>query len=87
MKEFVVYTAMRLALFAGTFAVIFGLWRAIDEDSANVLVVFVIAFLISGLASYTLLHGQREALAQKVTDRADRASAKLEQMRSAEDED
>ena len=81
MKEFLVYTAMRLLLFAATFAVIFGAWYAISEDTTNVLVVFVIAFVISGIASYSLLHRQREALAAKVESRAQRASAKLEEMR------
>lgn len=87
MKEFAVYTAMRLALFAGAFAIIYAIWSLVSDDTANALVIFVLAFLISGLASYSLLHPQREALAQKVTERADRASAKLEEMRSKEDED
>ena len=87
MKEFVVYTAMRLLLFAATFAVIFGIWFAISEDTANALVVFVIAFVISGFASYKLLHGQREALAAKVEVRAQRATARLEEMRAKEDEE
>ncbi len=87
MKEFAVYTALRLMLFAATFAVIYGIWFAISDDTASVLIAFVVAFLISGLASYSLLNRQREALAQKVTDRADRASEKLEELRSKEDED
>jgi len=86
-KEFVVYTAMRLLLFAGTFAVVFGIWAAVSDDEVNALVVLVIAFLISGVASYYLLHPQREALAMRVDERAQRASAKLEEMRSAEDDD
>ena len=86
MKEFAVYTLMRLALFAATFAITYGIWAALS-DEPNALVILVVAFLVSGLASYTLLNAQREALAQKVTERADRASAKLEEMRAREDND
>ena len=86
MKEFAVYTLMRLALFAATFAIAYGIWAAVAHDP-NALVILVLAFLVSGLASYTLLNPQREALAQRVTERADRASAKLEEMRAREDDD
>lgn len=87
MKEFVVYTVMRLLLFAATFAILFGIWAVVSDDEVNGLVVFVIAFLVSGLASYSLLNPQREALAAKVTERADKASAKLDDLRAREDED
>lgn len=87
MKEFAVYTALRLLLFAATFAVVFGIWAAVSDDEVNALVVFVVAFLISGAASYSLLNRQREALAARVTERADKASTRLEEMRAREDED
>jgi len=50
-------------------------------------VTLLIAFLISGVGSYVVLRGPREALARKVEERAGRASARYEQMRSSEDVD
>ncbi len=86
MKEFWVYTALRLLLFAATAAVVFGIWLAV-AGSANVMWVLIIAFLVSGVASYTLLGRQRSALAQHVDARARRASAKFEEMKAKEDVD
>ena len=86
MKEFWIYTALRLGLFVGSFAIVFGVWFLL-ADSVPVLWVIVIAFAISGVASYFLLQRQREAFAVKVEDRAGRASRKLEEQRSKEDTD
>jgi len=85
-KEFWVYTGMRVALFLGTLAIVAGVWAATGSDVDAFLAV-VIAFLISGVGSYFLLDRQREAFARRVQTRADRASAKLEEMRSKEDDD
>ncbi|WP_028655602.1 MULTISPECIES: DUF4229 domain-containing protein [unclassified Nocardioides] len=86
MKEFWIYTAMRVGLFVGAFCIVFGLWFLI-ADSVNLLLVIVIAFLVSGLASYVLLERQRNAFALRVEDRAGRISKKYDDMRSKEDED
>ncbi len=86
MKEFVVYTALRLLLFAATFAVVLGL-AALLSDAINVTWVLVIAFVISGVGSYFLLDRQREAFARRVEVRAQRATAKFEERRSREDGD
>jgi hypothetical protein len=85
-KEFWIYTAMRLGLFAATAAVVFGIWLAV-AGSANVMWVLIIALVISGVASYLLLGRQRSALAQHVDARARRASSKFEEMRAKEDVD
>ncbi|MBM9461099.1 DUF4229 domain-containing protein [Nocardioides sp. zg-536] len=84
MKEFWIYTGLRIAMFIGTFCIVFGLWFLV-ADSVNVLLVMVIAFLISGVASYVLLERQRNAFAQRVEGRAGRISEKYEEMRSKED--
>ena len=86
MKEFWIYTAMRLVLFAATAAVVFGIWLAV-AGSANVMWVLIIALVISGVASYLLLGRQRSALAHHVDARARRASSKFEEMRAKEDVD
>lgn len=86
MKEFWIYTALRLALFAATAAVVFGIWLAV-AGSANVMWVLIIALVVSGVASYVVLARQRSALAQHVDERARRATEKFEEMKAKEDVD
>ncbi|HWJ11386.1 MAG TPA: DUF4229 domain-containing protein [Nocardioides sp.] len=86
MKEFWIYTALRVGLFVGAFCIVFGVWFLV-ADSVNLLLVVVIAFLVSGLASYVLLERQRNAFALKVEDRAGRITEKYEEMRAKEDDD
>lgn len=86
MKEFWIYTGLRIALFLGSFAIVFGIWAAITGDVPVVWAV-VIAFVASGVGSYYLLERQRVAFAQRVDSRAQRAAQKLEEMRSKEDTD
>lgn len=86
MKEFLIYTGLRLAMFAATFGIVIGVWLLVS-DGANVLVALVAAFVVSGIGSYFLLNGPRAALAQRVDERARRASAAFEQMKAKEDVD
>jgi uncharacterized membrane protein len=85
-KEFWVYTLLRLGLFLGTSAIVFGVWFLVSGD-VPVLWVIVIAFVVSGVGSYYLLERQREAFAAKVEGRASKAAQKLEEQRSKEDAD
>jgi hypothetical protein len=85
-KEFVVYTALRLALFVGSFAIVFGVWFAMT-DEVPIVWCLVIAFVLSGIGSYFLLNAPREALARRVEARAGAASARFEEMRTKEDAD
>ncbi len=86
MKEFWVYTGLRILLFLASLAIVAGLW-AVAADEVNMVWAVVIAFLVSGVGSYFILARQREAFAQRVEVRAQRASAKIEEMRSKEDTD
>lgn len=92
MKEFWVYTLLRLGLFAVSFVVVYGVWWLVAgeldfaRDSAALWAV-IIAFVLSGIGSYFLLGRQRAALAQKVEGRAARVSQKLDEHRSKEDVD
>jgi len=43
--------------------------------------------VVSSLLSFKLLQGPRDRLAHRVQDRADKASAKLEGLRTKEDDD
>jgi len=85
-KQFWIYTGLRLLFFLATAAVVFGIWLAI-AGSAPIMWVLVIALLVSGLASYFLLARQRVALAQNVDERARRATSKFEELKAKEDVD
>jgi ABC-type bacteriocin/lantibiotic exporter with double-glycine peptidase domain len=85
-KEFVVYTAMRIGLFVGSLVVVAGVWT-LFADQVPVFWAVVIAFAASGLASYFLLNRQREAFARRVERRAERMQERFEQMKSREDVD
>lgn len=86
MKEFWIYTLMRLGLFVGAFCIVFALWFVI-AGQVPVVWVIVIAFIISGVLSLVLLDKQRAAFAQKVETRAGRVSERYEEMRAKEDDD
>jgi uncharacterized membrane protein len=85
-KEFWIYTGLRVLLFLATLAIVFGAWLLVS-DEVPVLWAVVIAFAISGVASFYLLDRSRQAFAHKVQTRAERASAALEAQRSKEDVD
>ena len=83
-KEFAVYTLLRLVLLAGSFAIVAGIWLAV-ADEVPLLWVLVIAFVLSGVASYFVLNRPRERFAQRVDERARRASAAFEARKARED--
>ena len=83
-KEFAVYTLLRLVLLAGSFAIVAGIWLAV-ADEVPLLWVLVIAFVMSGVASYFILNRPREKFAQRVDERARRASAAFEARKARED--
>ena len=85
-KEFVIYTALRLLIFAASLALVLGIWLAIS-DEVPILWGVVIAFAISGVASYFLLNGPRESFARRVDERARKASAAFEARKAREDAD
>jgi len=85
-KQFWIYTGLRLLFFVAAAVVVFGIWLAV-AGSAPIMWVLLVALVISGVASYFLLGRQRAALARHVDDRARRASAKFEEMKAKEDVD
>ena len=86
MREFAVYTGLRLLMFAATFGLVVGVWLLVS-DKANILVAVVIAFIVSGVGSYYLLNRPREALARRVEVRAARATKAFEERKAKEDVD
>ena len=87
MKEFVVYTVMRIALFLASFGVVVGVMALVFDGRYNLFWAVILAFLISGIASYFILDRQREAFARRVESRAARASAAFEERKAREDRD
>ena len=86
MKEFWIYTGLRILLFAASVALVAGIWLTVSSSS-NLMWILIVSLVLSGLASYFLLGRQRSALAHHVDDRARRASAKLDEMKAKEDVD
>lgn len=85
MKEFLVYTGLRLLLFVASLLLVIGVW-ALVSDSVNALWAVVLAFLISGVTSYYLLDRYRAAFARRVEERASRASRAFEERKAREDQ-
>ena len=86
MKEFGIYTLARVGLFVASYAVIGGIY-AFFTGSMIGIVPFLLAVVVSAVASYYLLSGLRQRFALKVEERAGRISSKLEEARSREDQD
>ena len=87
MKEFLVYTGMRLGLLVASFAVVAGIWLLATGGDLPILPPLLVAFVVSGVASWYLLDRQREAFAVRVQSRADAAVSKFEERKAKEDAD
>ena len=85
MREFAVYTAMRVLLFLASFGVIVGIWGLVSDEGVPLFWAVILAFLVSGIASYFVLDRQRVAFARRVEERAARASAAFEERKARED--
>ena len=86
-KEFAIYTAARLGLFAVSYAVVIGVYLLVSGDRQIPLFwPFLLAIVISAIASAYLLRGLRERFALVVQRRAEKASARFEDIRAKEDE-
>lgn len=77
---------MRIGLFLSSLVVVIGVWMLIAGEVPIVWAV-VIAFALSGVGSYFLLNRQREAFARRVEERAQRMSARYEELKTREDVD
>ena len=87
MKEFVVYTAARLGIFVAAYAVVAGIYvLASGNDRVPLLWPFLVAVVISAVASAYLLKGPRARFAAKVEQRASRAASAFEKSRAKEDQ-
>ena len=84
MKEFIIYTLLRIVLLAATFAIVAGIWAAF-AGNVDLIWTIVIAMVISGVLSYRLLNGPRAAFAARVEERAARTVSAFEEMKAKED--
>jgi predicted neutral ceramidase superfamily lipid hydrolase len=86
-KEFAIYTAARLVLFVVAYAAVVGVYLLVSgSDRVPLIWPFVLAVLVSAVASALLLRRQRDAFALAVQRRAERASTRFEEMRGKEDD-
>ena len=88
MKEFAIYTGLRILLFVASLITVTLVW-ALASGSREVPAIWsvVLAFAISGVLSYFLLNRQRDAFARRVEERATRATAAFEDRKAREDKD
>ncbi|MDX6292260.1 MAG: hypothetical protein QOH50_1335 [Kribbellaceae bacterium] len=83
MKEFAVYTGLRLLLFAACFGI---LWVAF-QNWLNIWPVLLLALILSSILSVFVLRAARDRLAGTIERRASRMSQRIEAARRAEDDD
>lgn len=81
MKEFWIYTGLRLLSLVATFGIVAGIWSLVAGE-VNLFFAVILAFLISGALSFFVLDPQRRAFAEKVEARAAKA---VEAARAKED--
>lgn len=88
MKDFVVYTAARFAVFAATFAV---LWVVagyfMERTQILSIAVLFFALVISSIISIFTLAPLRDKLAFRIQNRAEQLHERVEESRRAEDVD
>lgn len=86
-KDFVVYTVARLGVFAATYAVVLAIFALLGDGWPPVLWPLLIAAVISAVVSTYLLRDLRDRFSARVQSRAERMSARFEEMRAKEDQD
>jgi hypothetical protein len=86
-KEFVVYTVLRIVLFLASFGIIVGIMALAFDGRYHLFWAVVLSFLVSGIGSYFILERQREAFARRVEARAAKAAAAFEERKAREDAD
>jgi uncharacterized protein (DUF983 family) len=83
MKEFAIYTGLRLALFLVTFGI---LWVAF-HTWLSAWPLALLALFITAILSLFVLRSARDRLAAKIDERAARIASRMEAARTAEDDD
>jgi TctA family transporter len=79
MRQVMIYTAARIALFLATFGI---LWLLGAKSWLGAL----LALLISGIVSYVVLSRQRDAVSSSVNEKAKRMSERIAEGAAREDD-
>lgn len=88
MKDFLIYTLARFAIFGICYAVVIGFYLMLsDSETFPVVWPVLLAAILSVGVSAFVLRGMRERVAENVSARASRMSDKFEEMRAKEDQD
>ena len=87
MKEFAIYTGLRLGMFVLCYAVLGLLYLEVFGRTGVLVWPFLVAVAVSSLLSLKFLAPQRARFAAVVQARAERATARFEEIRSKEDQD
>jgi membrane protein implicated in regulation of membrane protease activity len=83
MKEFGIYTGLRAVLFALSLGV---LWLAL-HSTLSIWLIALFALVVSSILSIFVLRAARDRLALQIEHRAERMTQRIQQARSAEDDD
>lgn len=81
MRDFAVYTGLRLALFV----VAFGLFWLLFHQKLSIFPILLLALVTSAIASVFVLRSARERFAGTIDARARRMTERFEESRRAED--
>jgi len=85
-RSFVLYTLARIGMFLVAFGLVWAVgFSWLTWDQLTVLWTALVALAVSAVASYWLLAGLRDHLAQDVDRRARRIADRFEEARRAED--
>lgn len=87
MKEFAIYTGLRILLFVASLITVSLIWSLLNDGKISPIWSLVIAFAVSGVLSYFLLNRQRVAFARRVEERASRAAAAFDERKAREDDE
>ena len=88
MREFVLYTAARFAIFGATYAVVLLVVWLVDRDGPlPVLWPLILAAVLSTFLAARLLRDMRDRFTRQVQERSERMSTRFEEMRAKEDTD
>ncbi|AZQ72270.1 DUF4229 domain-containing protein [Streptomyces luteoverticillatus] len=83
------YTALRLGLLVGCFAVVWMLCYVhvipLGVGNSNLVWMILLALILSAPLSWVLLRKQRDAMSEQIVERVDRAKARMAENAGQED--
>jgi hypothetical protein len=83
MRDFAIYTGLRLVVLA----TVFGIFWVVLHNQLGIFPILMLALIVSAIASIFVLRSARDRLAGSIETRAGRIANRIEQSRRAEDDD